>query len=85
MLIHINIFYIKKFVKFLVQIKNTKKRTDQMNSNGHKFLIISNNLKSSDLNLNSNNLIFKCLIYGPKEKQVSTSKLSNSNLRTHIR
>eukprot|EP00102_Acyrthosiphon_pisum_P020319 XP_016657529.1 PREDICTED: uncharacterized protein LOC107882907 [Acyrthosiphon pisum] len=42
-------------------------------------------LKSSDLNLNKNNLIFKCILYGPKEKRISTSKSSSSNLRTLIK
>ncbi|XP_029346297.1 uncharacterized protein LOC107884470 isoform X2 [Acyrthosiphon pisum] len=42
-------------------------------------------LKSSDLNANRNNLIFKCILCGSKEKYISTSKLSNSNLKTHIK
>jgi len=31
------------------------------------------------------NLMFKCLLCGPKEKRISTSNTSNSNLRTHIK
>ncbi|KAF0753476.1 Uncharacterized protein FWK35_00014868 [Aphis craccivora] len=32
-----------------------------------------------------NNLLFKCLLCMPKIKKISTSKSSNSNLRTHIK
>lgn len=32
-----------------------------------------------------NNLLFKCLLCTPKVKKISTSKSSNSNLRTHIK
>lgn len=32
-----------------------------------------------------NNLLFKCLLCTPKIKKISTSKSSNSNLRTHIK
>jgi len=32
-----------------------------------------------------NNLLFKCLLCTPKIKKISTSKCSNSNLRTHIK
>lgn len=31
------------------------------------------------------NIMFKCLLCLPKEKIVSTSNTSNSNLRTHIK
>jgi len=36
-------------------------------------------------NTSTKNLIFKCLLCGPKEKRISTSNTSNSNLRTHIK
>jgi len=42
-------------------------------------------LKSSNLNLNKNNLIFKCILCSKKKKQISTSKSSNTNLRIHIK
>ncbi|VVC28582.1 Hypothetical protein CINCED_3A011646 [Cinara cedri] len=67
---------------------NHRQHREENRSNELKWPHVSNyfeQLKSSELNLNSNNLIFKCPICGPKEKQMSTSKLSNSNLRTHIK
>lgn len=43
-------------------------------------------LQLSDISdISTKNMIFKCLLCGPKEKRISTSVSSNSNLRTHIK
>jgi len=50
-----------------------------------KWPSISAFFEQLNSNGNDNNLVFKCLLCSSQGKQISTSRSSNSNRRTHQR
>lgn len=54
-------------------------------NNIQKWNYLSEYFKETTISADSKNILFKCLLCIPKEKIISTSTSSNSNLRSHIK
>ncbi|CAI6359536.1 unnamed protein product [Macrosiphum euphorbiae] len=59
--------------------------TDTSQSKCTKWSLLNKYFKETLQSADGNNITFKCLLCIPKEKLISTSTSSNSNLRSHIK